>query len=65
MIDHLHRGKVSAVIEHDKAKLLAGADGAHPAADFHFPVGILFGVFKQIADADQFHNKSLSNWKNI
>ena len=66
MIHHLHRGEESAVIQHDKAKLLAGPYRPDPAAYSHFFTGIGICVFEQLSDRNQIHrNKTLSLAENI
>ena len=57
VIDHLDRGEVSTVVEDDKAKLLAAAAIADPAANFDFLTGVFFGVAEQFSNGDQFHCK--------
>ena len=66
VIHHLHRGEESAVIQHDKAKLLAGPYRPDPAAHSHFFTGIGICVFEQLSDRNQIHrNKTLSLAENI
>ena len=66
VVDHLDRGKESAVIQDDKAKLLAGPNRADPAAYSYFFTGIGICVFEQLSDRNQIHrNKTLSLAENI
>ena len=58
MIDHLDRGKESAVIEHDEAKLLAGPDRPNPAADSYFLARIGACVLEQLSDRNQIHRNN-------
>ena len=56
VVNHLDGGEISTVIQHDKAKLLAGPDGAHPAADGDGLTSVIRRVLKQVSDRNQFHN---------
>ena len=58
VVDHLNGGEVGAVVQHDEAKLLAGAAVAHPAADGNGLAGISGSAAEQLADADEFHSES-------
>ena len=58
MIDHLDRGKESAVIEDDEAKLLAGPDRPNPAADSYFLARIGACVLEQLSDRNQIHRNN-------
>ena len=57
IINDLNGVEISAVIQNDKTKLLAGALIAYPTADLDGLIGILRCVFVQLTDRNQFHMK--------
>ena len=60
VVYHLDGIKESTVVQDDEAKLLAGADGTHPAAHLHGFACVGGGVLKQFTNGNQFHRKFLS-----
>ncbi len=55
VINHLNRGKVSTVVQDDKAELLAAPAVSYPAAYGDFPAGIRLGVLIQLTNGNQIH----------
>ncbi len=58
VIHHLHGGEISTVVQDDKAKLLAGALIADPAADLDGLTCVFFGVLEQLTNSHQFHGRT-------
>ena len=63
VINHLNRGKIGTVVQHNKTKLLAGATISHPTANGDSLISVFFRVLKKLTNRNQFHSAYLI--KNI
>ncbi len=64
IVNHLNRGEVGTIIEHDEAELLRRPTVSYPTSDLHFLVSIFACVFEQFSNRNQFHSRGLLSCKS-